>query len=104
MSGGTACRNREHRPFWVVLQRNQNTSAFNGYRPTASDYSEVACTVGGCRSVWRTKAAYVSELPDQCRGCGRAAGTTCRICRRHLCASCMTDHHHEGYGTPSDGR
>jgi hypothetical protein len=102
MSGGNACKVKAHRPFWVVLQRNHNTSAFNGYRRTPSEYSEVWCTVGGCSSVWRTKAAYVGELPDVCRGCGVTSGTGCRICRRALCASCMTDHHHEGYGTPAE--
>jgi hypothetical protein len=58
-----ACTNRKaHRPSWVVTMRNYNASAFNGYRPTRSAYSEVRCTE--CRGVWRTKAAYVAELPD----------------------------------------
>ena len=64
MTGGTACRNPDHRPHWVVLQRNCNQSAFSGYRKTPSDYSEVCCMVDGCHSVWRTKAAYVNQLPD----------------------------------------
>ena len=100
MSGGIACRDLTHRPFWVVVQRRYNESAFSGYRRTPSEYSEVRCTVDRCTSVWRTKAAYVDELPDECRG---AASTRCRICRRQLCAPCLTDHHHEGYGTPADG-
>ena len=34
-----------------------------------------------------------------CRQCQGAAPTGCRICRAPLCRSCLTDHHHEGYGT-----
>lgn len=98
MSGGKACTDRSHRPSWVVVQRNYNASAFNGYRRTPSEYSEIRCTVDGCLSVWRTKAEYVSALPDECRGCRKPATTFCRICRRPLCANCSTDHHHEGHG------
>lgn len=101
MSGGITCRNKDHRPFWVVVQRNYNASAFSGYRKTYSEYSEVRCTVGGCRSVWRTKAAYVGGLPDECPGCRAPARTFCRICRQALCGACFTDHHHEGHGTPA---
>jgi hypothetical protein len=64
MSGGTACTNRQHRKHLVVLQRECNYSAFNGYRRTPSRYSAVLCTVPTCRLVWRTKAAYVRQLPD----------------------------------------
>ncbi|MFF8656790.1 hypothetical protein [Streptomyces huasconensis] len=39
-----------------------------------------------------------------CRGCGHTTSTTCRICRKPYCGSCLTDHHHEGYGTPADDR
>lgn len=45
---------------WVVRVLHGNYSAFNGYRFTPSDYSEVVCRRCGCR--WRTKAAYVDEL------------------------------------------
>lgn len=63
MSGGYACENpKEHRPSWVVLQRNGNMSAFNGYRWTPSDYSEIKCKT--CGAIWRTKARYVNELPS----------------------------------------
>ncbi|MFJ9694892.1 hypothetical protein [Kitasatospora sp. NPDC101183] len=62
MSGGNACRNKEHRPHWRVLLRNAHRSAFNGYRLTASAYSEIQCTQ--CGHVWRTKAAYVATLPN----------------------------------------
>jgi hypothetical protein len=56
---------REHRERWVVLQRNGNCSAFNGYHWTPSDYSSVMCAKpGGCGRVWRTNAAYVDRLPD----------------------------------------
>jgi len=34
--------------------------------------------------------------------CAAAAETSCQICDRPQCRSCMTDHHHEGYGTPAD--
>lgn len=61
-SSPAACRNPAHRASWVVLQREGNRSAFNGYRWTPSPYSEVRCTEGG--ALWRTKAAYVGELPD----------------------------------------
>jgi hypothetical protein len=54
----------EHRAHWRVIQRNGNASAFNGYHWTPSDYSAVRCTLPDCRRVWRTKAAYVDQLPD----------------------------------------
>lgn len=58
------CRG-EHRPWWRVAMRNGNASAFSGYRWTPSAYSEVRCTKPGCqRPPWRTRAAYVSALPD----------------------------------------
>jgi hypothetical protein len=37
-----------------------NYSAFNGYRFTPSDYSELGCS--RCGVSWRTNAAYVEEL------------------------------------------
>lgn len=64
MSSGVACTNKAHRPAWVVVQRNYNMSAFNGYRKTWSEHSLVRCEVDGCRSAWRTRAAYVDGLPD----------------------------------------
>lgn len=45
-----------------MTARKGNRSAFNGYRWTPSDYSEVRCTV--CGRSWRTKAKYVDALPD----------------------------------------
>jgi hypothetical protein len=60
VSGGTACRNRSHRPFWLVLQYRYNCSAFNGGRKTPSDYSTVRCRE--CDISWRTNAAYVETL------------------------------------------
>lgn len=67
MSGGAACACLERlKPpedrAWTVYKRRFNTSAFNGGKRTASDYSSVRCRV--CRAVWRTKAAYVRKLPD----------------------------------------
>ncbi|WP_052398055.1 hypothetical protein [Streptomyces sp. NRRL F-5123] len=97
-----ACTNRDHRPAWRVEVRKANYSAFNGGRRTPSDYSQVRC--GECGARWRTKAAYVAKTPDAeaCAGrCGYLAETACRICRRPYCRECLTDHHHEGYGTPA---
>lgn len=54
---------REHRESWRVIQRHGNASAFNGYHWTPSDYSAVRC--GDCGRVWRTKAAYVDDLPNE---------------------------------------
>jgi hypothetical protein len=58
---------RGHRASWIVVHRNCNFSAFNGYSYTPSDYSLVLCDPGrgGCGRRWRTKAAYVDDLPDQ---------------------------------------
>jgi hypothetical protein len=56
---------REHRAHWVVIQRYGNASAFNGYHWTPSDYSAVRCAKPDCGRVWRTKAGYVAQLPDQ---------------------------------------
>ena len=53
---------REHRDAWVVVQREGNASAFNGYHWTLSDYSGLRCRT--CNRWWRTKAAYVRDLPD----------------------------------------
>jgi hypothetical protein len=64
MSGGNACRDPAHRPLWRVTQRHCNHSAFNGYHYTPSAWSSVVCTAPGCTGCWRTKAAYVYELPD----------------------------------------
>ena len=60
------CTAGRDRSTWVVLQRRCNHSAFNGYRWTPSDYSDVQCVAeqGGCGARWRTKAAYVDQLPD----------------------------------------
>ncbi len=55
------CR-REHRAAWVVVQRHYNASAFNGYHRTPSAYSALRCLI--CRRYWRSKAAYVADIPD----------------------------------------
>lgn len=62
MSQGTICRDKTHQDAWRVGNRKCNYSAFNGYRRTPSEYSEVVCTIDGRR--WRTKAAYADTLPD----------------------------------------
>lgn len=65
---------REHRSSWFVNVYRANYSKFNGSRYTPSDYSEVHCR--DCGRVWRTKAAYVDQLPRSlqipgpCRGSG----------------------------------
>lgn len=67
MSGGTFCtcgRKKGDYSDLVVIMRNCNYSAFNGYHYTPSDYSLVECKRKGCSGMWRTKARYVSELPD----------------------------------------
>lgn len=61
MSGGRACRVKEHRIRWRVTVYKGNYSAFNGGHYTPSAYSEVMCPDCSCR--WRTKAAYVETLP-----------------------------------------
>lgn len=62
--GRGGCTDRKvHRPSWYVTVRNANYSAFNGGRRTPSEYSEVRCPL--CSARWRTKAAYVDELPDR---------------------------------------
>lgn len=53
---------RGHRAAWRVTVRKANYSAFNGGRRTPSAYSEIAC--GTCGRRWRTRAAYVDQLPD----------------------------------------
>lgn len=52
------CKNRDA----VVMVRNGNYSAFNGYRFTPSDYSLVRCRA--CDAQWRTKAKWVDNAPD----------------------------------------
>lgn len=56
----------------VVVQRRYNESAFNGYRRTPSEYSSIRCINTG--DYWRTKAAYVNDLPDQKPDDMRAVG------------------------------
>ncbi len=58
-----SCKNPAHRPAWRVVVRNGNYSAFSGGRFTPSDYSQVQCQI--CLITWRTKAAYVDDLPDR---------------------------------------
>lgn len=67
MSGGTACSCAESREpvsvrRWIVIQRKCNHSAFSGYHRTPSAYSAIYCQC--CGAIWRTKAAYVDQLPD----------------------------------------
>lgn len=64
MSQGVACKDKTHHAggLWVVTARNQNHSAFNGYRATPSAYSQVRCVE--CGTFWRTRAAFVRFLRD----------------------------------------
>lgn len=73
MSGGVACtciRNLSdaglksifRKQNWVVIKRNCNYSAFNGYHRAYSNYSEIHCK--RCRALWRTTANYVEQLRD----------------------------------------
>lgn len=63
MSGACACKcARPVRKRCFVIDRECNYSAFSGYHFTPSKYSCVVCR--DCRSVWRTRAAYVRQLPD----------------------------------------
>ena len=66
MSAGWACRCPKPDRQWEVTQRRCNHSTFNGSRWTPSRYSEVRCR--GCRSIWRTTAAYVDRLPNAGEG------------------------------------
>lgn len=56
------CKDASHKQFWLVTARKCNYSAFNGYRWTPSDYSQVMCP--NCNVSWRTKAGYVDALPN----------------------------------------
>jgi len=57
-----ACVDRKAHAKWiVVIARNSRCSAFDGYRPMWSPYSELYCPV--CEHFWRTKAKYVSKFP-----------------------------------------
>jgi len=67
VSQGTSCKCPESlKPVaernWGVSQRNQNASAFNGYRAQWSEYSAVRCL--SCKSTWRTRAKMVDQLPN----------------------------------------
>jgi late competence protein required for DNA uptake (superfamily II DNA/RNA helicase) len=67
MSVSFSCRCPERKKpiesrVWVVLEREHNNSAFNGYHYTSSDYSLVYCRF--CGALGRTKAKYVKSLKD----------------------------------------
>jgi len=44
----------------VVTTRKANFSAFNGYRRTPSDYSELRCL--DCGHFWRSKSPSVASI------------------------------------------
>lgn len=60
MSGQNVCKCAPRNV--VVTKRHYNRSAFNGYRDTYSDYSEVRCM--DCGQFWRTNAKWVETTPD----------------------------------------
>lgn len=65
MSGGLACKCLESKKpvnerNWLVNMYCCNVSAFNGYRSTPSDYSEIQCNT--CNALWRSKAEYTHKL------------------------------------------
>jgi len=65
MSGGISCKCKPiDRKNWFVYIRNGNRSYFE--RPQGcfhpSNYSGLCCRK--CKNIWRTKAAYVSEIED----------------------------------------
>lgn len=62
MSQGTACQHKPRAEHVVVVVRQGNYSAFNGYRFTPSAYSQVRCLV--CGRYWRTNAAWVGSCRD----------------------------------------
>lgn len=67
MSAHIACscgRKKNDHADLVVVVRNGNNSAFNGYHWTHSDYSQIRCERKFCMGSWRTKAAYTAILPD----------------------------------------
>ena len=59
-AGSAAAKKKYGQQHWRVTQYKCNHSAFNGYRKTPSQYSEVQCNVCGHR--WRTTGAYVETL------------------------------------------
>ena len=69
MSGWVACEckgtRREKRVNWVVRHRHCNYSYFESPKGGRhySDYSLVACKK--CNGMFRTKAKYVEDLPDE---------------------------------------
>ena len=73
-SKGDTCRAKDHRH--VVVVRNGNYSAFNGYRRTYSDYSEIRCVQ--TLKVWRAKGKYVGSLPDATTEDEKATGGRAR--------------------------
>jgi len=60
MTGSRCTCTPKDRLVWRVVQYRQNRSAFNGYHPTRSEYSEIRCL--RCGGYWRTKAKYVEEI------------------------------------------
>lgn len=65
MSGHNPCRCGT-RINWRVIHRQHNHSYFESPKGAEhySDYSSVTCISKGCTGYFRTKANYVSDLPD----------------------------------------
>jgi hypothetical protein len=47
---------------WAVVRRNEVASAFEGYRPRFSRFSDLFCFA--CQSSWRSAGAYVAGVRD----------------------------------------
>lgn len=63
-SKGIACKCNlkkvEKMKNWVVVTYRGNKSAFNGYKFTPSEFSEIKCNK--CGNTWRTKMNYVQII------------------------------------------
>lgn len=62
MAGSQPCT-CDNRKGWRVNRYKCHFSAFNGYKQTYSDFSEIVCE--SCAGRWRTKARYVESLPHK---------------------------------------
>jgi hypothetical protein len=48
------------------------------------------------------RGEVTDKTPTPCSRCAREqAESQCRVCRGRFCVNCWTDHHQEGYGTPT---
>jgi hypothetical protein len=68
MSGGNpcTCKGKDRRRHWVVVMRHCNYSYFETPKGGKhhSNYSQIRCKAPDCNGLFRTKAKYVDDLPD----------------------------------------